>query len=56
MTNFNRIKNMTIDEMAKFLTNFDCFVLCEHEGACKSNTDCIKGLKKFLEMEVTDGK
>ncbi len=39
---------MSVDEMARFLTNFDCFVICEHEGACKSSND--------LEMEVANEK
>lgn len=56
MTNFNRIKNMTTDELAMYLTDFNCFELCEHEGSCKTNTDCINGLKKYLEMEVADEK
>lgn len=56
MTNFDKIKTMSIDEMAWYLTNFNCFKLCEHEGACKTNTDCFNGLKKYLEMEVADEK
>lgn len=51
MNNFERIKKMTIEEMAEFLTDFDCFKLCEHEGACKTSTDCFNGLKKYLETD-----
>ncbi len=52
MTNFEKIKNMSIDEMAIFFTNFDCFELCKHEGTCKTYVNCKNGLKKYLETEV----
>jgi hypothetical protein len=61
MTNFEKIKNMTIDEMAEFLTrkvferdyeipSMDCF-FCEE-------THCIRCIKQWLEREVeeNDGK
>lgn len=52
MTNFEKIKSMTIDEMATFLSRFDCLELCKYEGACKTFDNCETGLKKYLEMEV----
>ena len=48
----DRIKKMNTDELAEFLTDFDCYKSCEHEGSCKSRSNCVSGLKKFLESEA----
>lgn len=52
LTNFDKIKTMSVDEFAVFLTEFECFDLCENTGSCRTNRDCINGLKKYLETEI----
>ena len=59
MTNYERIKAMSVDEMAKFLSNkMDCFVCPAYEShSCKgviNNTqvNCIVHLKQWLKSEV----
>lgn len=56
MTNFEKIKNMSIDEMAIFFTNFDCFKLCKHEGPCKTYVNCKNGLKNILKQRLNNGR
>lgn len=52
MKNIEAIKKMNTDELAEFLTDFDCFRCCEHDGSCKTRSNCVNGLKKFLESEA----
>ena len=52
MNNYEKIKNMTLDEMAEFLdrkSNHEC---CYHHynGSCIGH-DCIDGVKQWLESE-----
>lgn len=52
MNNFERIINMTLDEMAEFLdrkSNHEC---CYHhyDGSCIGH-DCIDGIKQWLQQE-----
>lgn len=54
MKNIEVIKKMNIDELAEFLTDFDCYEHCEHDGKCETRTNCVSGLKKFLESEVKE--
>ena len=51
MTNYERIKNMSVEEMAEFLN--------EASNCCLVPTDCItesctECLKQWLESEVTE--
>ena len=57
MTNYERIKNMSVEEMAEAL---DVLTPCEH---CKYNHKCgqgypdrvcEQGIKQWLESEVTE--
>lgn len=52
MNNYERIKNMTVDEMAYWVG--ESFVIgCEFCGY-KCEVDCIKGFKQWLLCEVED--
>lgn len=59
MTNYDRIKQMSIEEMANFINN-DCNGVC---GCCvfRANTRCYEdedkcklGIKEWLEQEVEE--
>ena len=55
MTNFDRIKAMSIDEMARRLSSFNCneCTICAFlsKSSCWEE-DCIGGHKEWLESEV----
>ena len=62
MNNFEKIKNMTVEEMADFITDltngceYGC-LYCKNyiDGECSKNSelyDYIKGCKEWLESEV----
>lgn len=51
MKNIEAIKKMNTEELAEFLTDFDCFY-CEHDGSCKTRSNCVSRLKKYLESEA----
>ena len=62
MTNLDRIKSMTVDEMAEFLDTIgrDCTKVCAHMNKHKCSGlfpgICKVGIKKWLEQEAeTDG-
>ena len=55
MNNYERIKNMTIDELAEFLSNNECEQCCAFSDiVCEGNpdSDCFIGIKQWLESEV----
>lgn len=55
MTNYEKIKNMSIDEMAKKLaeeTKFCVFVDCPEADSKITTEDCRKCIAKWLESEV----
>ena len=55
MTNYEKIKNMSIDEMAKKLaeeTKFCVFVGCPEADSKITTEDCRKCIKNWLESEV----
>lgn len=58
MTNFEKIKAMTIEEMAKTIDNAynknSCEVCCIYNGNCTTNTTCTVGIKHWLESEVEE--
>ena len=56
MTNYEKIKGMSIDEMAALLGKDECaFCVCLLEpGDC--SLDCEEGVKKWLESEAVTGK
>ena len=55
MTNYEKIKSMSIDKMAGFLLNFDPCNVCpssDEDGYCTYEPfDCIFGLKDWLKAE-----
>lgn len=57
MTNYERIKNMSIDEITNFLHD-DCDGVCEccvfnRNPNCYENADkCKLGIKEWLESEI----
>ncbi|MDP4117636.1 MAG: hypothetical protein Q8873_00385 [Bacillota bacterium] len=60
MTNFERIKAMSVEEMAKFMLFFiPRFSDANYTGICgkyyKKSCSAIIGNKKWLESEATDG-
>ena len=60
MTNYDRIRNMSVEEMAEFMyeTNEDCENFCAFtkDKKCHSfeggKQTCIIGIKQWLESEV----
>lgn len=56
MTNFERIKTMSVDEFARFIANpCECEVDPEVDGYVECGNElCVKRLVKYLESEVTD--
>ena len=51
MNNFERIKQMTVDEMAYWVgENFE--IMCSFCDECKG--DCVKGFKQWLLEEYKD--
>lgn len=56
MNNFEKIKNMTLDEMAKFLfKRTDCQECLADTDYCNySVTRCLKTLKQWLQQEASE--
>ena len=53
--NFEKIKAMSVEEMADFLKDPCCCEYCHAEGVCTSDIQsCRKGLEKWLESEVKE--
>ena len=56
MTNYEKIKAMSVEEMAEFLNKgancvvCKCWDYCLGDGSC----DCLKGITKYLESEVEE--
>ena len=52
-TNYDRIRNMSVEKMARFLTHggFDCS-LCNVKKTC--DQQCMKHCKEWLESEVEE--
>ena len=56
MTNYEKIKAMSVKEMAEFL-DFNCqCIICIHKDECKvdGTFDCTEGTKKWLEKEAEE--
>lgn len=57
MTNLDRIKNMTVDELVELFDNIghDCTRTCSYfdTDMCHSE-NCIDGIKKWLEQEAAE--
>lgn len=56
-TNFDKIKSMTVDEMAELLNDKDCTVCIYDSIDCTGDDcDCYLGIKQWLMQEVEDEK
>ena len=57
-TNYDRIRNMSVEEMAEFMNKcgWDFPPYCDHKKAENSDCDqnCLKCAKEWLEAEVTE--
>lgn len=54
MTNFEKFKSITIDELASFLeSTSECCDFCSYDRYVCIH-DCEYGIKKYLESEVTN--
>lgn len=57
MNNYERIKQMSIEEMAEFFSRSDCDVCIYNPetsecDCCSDNLECYDGIKQWLESEV----
>ncbi len=55
MNNFNKIKNMTIDEISEFLSNVVYCEMCPASEFCSEDTtsqECLEKFKQWLLSEV----
>lgn len=53
-TNFDRIKAMSVEEMADFLDNHLLGHYCNYDRCMKHTDDCEKCIKAYLESEVQE--
>ena len=51
MTNFERIKQMSVDEMVAFMRNANCYTTCVYQKECQADKNCSEGIKKWLLKE-----
>lgn len=54
MTNFDKIKRMTIEELAKFICDCTDCERCYGRDLCKRGDGVANGLVKYLESEVEE--
>lgn len=54
MTNFEKIKQMSAEDMAEMLLDASekHFTYCNHCSSSNLRTDCVYAIKKWLESEV----
>lgn len=53
MTNYDRIRNMSVEELTEFLcNNYKCHQCAYYHKDC--NGECVDGIKQWLETEVTE--
>lgn len=50
LTNGDRIRQMTDEELARFLRNFDMCIVCQVK--CTKEYPCNKGIMEWLKQEV----
>lgn len=53
-SNADRIRQMTDEELARFLINFDMCIVCQVK--CTKGYPCNKGIMEWLKQEVDNGK
>ena len=57
MNNFEKIKNMTLDEMAEWMKDFNLGSLCHFCSGCDYEDEeigCIKSVTQWLQQEVSE--
>lgn len=58
MTNYDRIKQMSVEEMAEYLSDHWSCIGCAFEKVCDDNLyryiNCHKNIKQWLEQEVEE--
>ncbi|MGN1153569.1 MAG: hypothetical protein ACI4S3_06035 [Candidatus Gastranaerophilaceae bacterium] len=52
MNNYEKIKNMTLDEMAEFFSNLDNCEYCMFRKYCSLDIKCKELHKLWLEKEI----
>lgn len=53
-TNYDRIRNMSVEELAYVLESPPCCNCELYEGQNCDNTPCTQGVRQWLETEVTE--
>ena len=53
MTNFEKIKKMSVDELVDFIAE-PCSNSCVYHSNCNVGEDCEDGVKKWLESEAEE--
>lgn len=57
MNNFEKIKAMSIDEMAEFIAeNINCGSCCLTDTACPVDLECDEVVKQWLQAESEDNQ
>ena len=54
MNNYEKIKSLTLEEMAKFIKHCDCENTCSLEVPCwygDKDCNCLDGIKQWLQAE-----
>ena len=51
MTNYEKIKNLSVEEMARFMDIHNIYP-CRHCIGCENSSSCEQGIKKWLESEA----
>ena len=52
MTNFEKIKSMSVDEMVAFLRDANCYTTCLYMLDCEGEMNCNNGIKKWLQNKA----
>lgn len=55
-TNYEKIKNMTVEELAEFFHKTNACFYCIYEGLeeteCDESEGCLSGIKQWLQAEA----
>lgn len=55
MNNYEKIKQMSIEEMITFMRNANCYTTCAYQKECQGDKNCNEGIKEWLKSEVENG-
>lgn len=50
--NYEKIKQMSIEEMVAFMRNANCYTTCVYQKECQGEKNCNEGIKEWLKSEV----